>query len=160
MYSYWQGTGFPGGNPPPLSPDEEVMEELCNFIRKSIIENCKTGVELNPDVCDALLCTSDSPDMTERKRRHKHGEFIDDEDNENALSSEIMMGDDTGNELSDLSFDEVENSASAVSKYKVEIDSVASPNAVVFKSGSSDVYRLTVKLTVTAFALLSYLITK
>ena len=131
LYNYWKDQDFPGGSPPPLSPDENLVPELCDFLRKSMQERCAVGTIDNKALCESLARESDG---TDRTRRHKNGQHDDDEDVlNNVQGDDAKVGD-----LSDLSFDDVEKPA-VVNNYRVEIDSEPRPNAVSLLSEQSSI---------------------
>lgn len=136
LYNYLRDGNFPdfpAGSPPPLSPDEDVLQELCNHIRQTFREFCADGVITDQELCGALDDTDTA--MTDRLRRHK-SVYDDDEDLRNIMSDDVKSHGD-GNEHSDLLFDDLEKPAGAISKYKVEIDSVRRPNAVALSNMAS-----------------------
>ena len=61
LYESWIDPDFPDGRPPPLSPDENISKELCEFLR--------TRDSLNP-----------------RQKRHRVTD--DDKDNSNIVASD------------------------------------------------------------------------
>ena len=85
LYQEWNDPDFPGGKPPPLSPDETINEALCEFLR--------------------------TQDRTRRQKRHR---VTDDEDgarNNDKISDidKFAYQNDENIEVSDLSFYEEED---------------------------------------------------
>ena len=83
LYDAWVDPDFPGGRPPPLSKDEKISKDLCEFL--------KTQQLLNP-----------------RQKRHR----ITDDERDNIQSddaSKVSYMNDDNTVLSDLSFVEDED---------------------------------------------------
>lgn len=152
LYDFWKDEDFPGGLPPPLTPNEELLEELCDFLRNKTYEQCLSYVRKRvnlPQLCLVLLDTDDE-NAIDRIRRHKHvGNNLKD----------LSIQDDPQNkefdlekESSDLLFDEVDN-PSVISKYKVEIDSVAKPKAVSWSTSTGSSFSSVTNFVVVAVSL-------
>lgn len=130
LYDGWRDDSFPGGRPPPLSPSEEINKELCSFIFEKAKESCENGTG------DDKLCKQveniEFPSMSARQKRHKHAKNLDNpSDDEELLQDEPEREFDLIEDISDLSFVELDN----MIPHQVDIE----PKPLAVRGSSSNI---------------------
>ncbi|XP_045173825.2 uncharacterized protein LOC123535289 isoform X2 [Mercenaria mercenaria] len=126
LYNSWYDPDFPGGRPPPLSPDEKLTDELCNHMLFVARKSCETGnnqVLVNTTLCEYIY-TFDLPEMNTRQKRHKHhkDKVTDDEEIMHMMKDEPVRDIEIINDIYDISFHELDNDQIVDHFHQVEIE--------------------------------------
>ncbi|XP_060601199.1 uncharacterized protein LOC132754567 isoform X3 [Ruditapes philippinarum] len=126
LYNSWYDPDFPGGRPPPLSPSEEINKELCHHLLFVAQKTCQTGnnqVVVTPKLC-AYIENSELPLMSTRTKRHKHhkDKVTDDEEIIHIMKDEPFRDIDNIEEISDISFLELDKDRIIKRERYVEIE--------------------------------------
>ena len=126
LYNSWTDPDFPGGRPPPLSPDEIINRALCNHMLFVAKKTCKTGnnqVKVTPTLCEYIE-NIDLPAMSTRTKRHKHhkDKVTDDEEIIHIMKEEPFRDIDAIDDISDISFLELDKDRVYDQKLYVEIE--------------------------------------
>lgn len=108
LYKSWEDPDFPGGKPPPLSPDEEINAELCNYILSVAKETCENEEKCNATICDTynVYFRPKSDGSTRMKRHRHHKDHTDDEEMLHMLRDEPGREIDIIDDFNDISFNE------------------------------------------------------
>lgn len=113
LYNSWDDPDFPGGKPPPLSPDEDIERELCDHILSVARVSCESSSALEQtELCKYYNRHVRSElDTVARQKRHKHhnGKYTDDEEMLHMLNDQPARDIEFIEDFSDLSFKEFDH---------------------------------------------------